>query len=211
MNALTAKPASLLMLTIATILLSFPGLLSSQAQAQTTKRGVEVEQSMNTASEKRFALVIGNSRYQSLPLPNASNDAREVTATLQQLGFEVSSLIDADQRTIKVAVRSFGEQLRQGGVGLFYYAGHAMQIKGRNYLVPVNAAIHREADVEIECVDVDAILSQMERNNATNIVILDACRDNPFARSWRSAAQGLAQLSAPVGSRAEPIIRLELF
>ena len=183
MNALTAKPVSLLMLIIATLLLSFPGLLSSQAQAQMTKRGVEVEQTTNTAQEKRFALVIGNSRYQASPLPNPANDAREMTATLQQLGFAVASLIDADQRTIKVAVRSFGDQLNQGGVGLFYYAGHAMQIKGRNYLVPVNASIHREADVEIECVELDAILAKMDRNNATNIVILDACRDNPFARS----------------------------
>lgn len=167
-------------------------------QAQPTDRQLMVTAA--TPSEKRYALIIGNGGYTSAPLLNPPNDAKALAATLQQLGFEVTHQANMNQRTMKTAVRDFGEKLSQGGVGLFYYAGHGIQVKGRNYLVPVDAAIQRESDVEIECVDMDAILSQMERSNGTNIVILDACRNNPFARSWRSAAQGLAQVNAPAGT-----------
>ncbi|MEO6724015.1 MAG: caspase family protein [Blastocatellia bacterium] len=192
MNTRTAKLTAALLYSV--LLLCCAGAVV----AQTLPRGVNLEEQPTV--ERRFALIIGNSGYQSSPLINPPNDARAMAAALRLLGFEVTSLINASQREMKIAARDFGARLSQGGIGLFYYAGHGLQIKGRNYLVPVGAAITREADVEIECVDVDATLAQLERNNATNIVILDACRNNPFARSWRSATQGLAQVNAPSGT-----------
>jgi len=100
------------------------------------------------------------------------------------------------------AIRNFGKRLRKyGGVGLFYYAGHGMQINGRNYLIPVDAEIDTESDVNFEAVDAGRVLGKMEdAGNNLNIVILDACRDNPFARIFRSVSQGLARMDAPTGS-----------
>ena len=124
-----------------------------------------------------------------------------MAATLKQLGFTVASAIDADQRTMKRLIREFGQQLKSGGQGLFYYAGHGVQLRGRNYLIPANADITNETDVEDQAVDLNLVLGLMdEAANGLNIVILDACRNNPFARSFRSAGSGLAQVDAPTGT-----------
>jgi hypothetical protein len=103
---------------------------------------------------------------------------------------------------MKRAIRSFGEQLRgSDGIGLFYYAGHGVQVKGVNYLIPVGATVNTEEEVEYEGIDVGLVLAQMESaKNKLNIVILDACRNNPFARSFRSADKGLASIDAPSGT-----------
>src|SRR5260370_793985 len=102
---------------------------------------------------------------------------------------------------MKQPIREFGHKLKGGAVGVFYYAGHGVQSKGRNYLIPVDADIQSETDVEDLGVDVNLVLGLMdEAGNGLNIVILDACRSNPFARSFRSAANGLAQMSAPTGT-----------
>jgi uncharacterized caspase-like protein len=102
---------------------------------------------------------------------------------------------------MKEAIRAFGKRLQKGGVGLFYFAGHGMQMKGRNYLIPVDAKIESASDVEYEAVDAGRVLGKMEdAGNTLNIVILDACRDNPFARGFRSSTQGLARMDAPTGS-----------
>jgi hypothetical protein len=147
------------------------------------------------------ALVIGNASYREAPLVNPANDARAIAAVLREAGFTVLLHIDLDQRGLAAAVREFGERLRKGGVGLFYFAGHGMQIKGRNYLVPVGADIQREDEVAYAALDAQAVLDKMESaGNGTNLMILDACRNNPFARSFRSAAQGLAPMEAPVGT-----------
>lgn len=99
------------------------------------------------------------------------------------------------------AVRNFGKKLRKGGVGLFYYAGHGIQVNGKNYLIPIDAKIESESDVKYESVDAGRILGKMEdAENDVNIVILDACRNNPFSRGFRSNEQGLAQIDAPKGS-----------
>ena len=151
--------------------------------------------------ERRVALVIGNSAYQTAPLRNPANDARDMAAALRDLGFEVIEHIDADQRVMKRAIWSFGERLRQADVGLFYYAGHGVQIGGENYMIPVGARIEMEPDVEVEGVRVTRVMAEMDKaNNGLNIVILDACRNNPFARSFRSAERGLARMNAPVGT-----------
>ena len=155
------------------------------------------------AAETRIALVIGNSEYPSGPLPNPANDAKLMSDTLHSLGFEVLLRRNADQTTMKRAIQEFGAQLEKGGpgaVGLFYYAGHGVQLNGLNYLIPTTAQIEREGDVEIEAVSADWVLEQMRyARNRLNIVILDACRNNPFVRSMRSANHGLAVMDAPAG------------
>ena len=148
-----------------------------------------------------FALVIGNAGYESASLRNPVNDAREMANTLQGLNFQLELLEDASQKQMKRAIDRFGEKLRNGGVGLFYYSGHGIQVSGRNYLVPVNAEIVSEPDVEYESVDVGRVLAKMDAaRNGMNLVILDACRNNPYARSFRNASQGLATLNAPSGT-----------
>jgi formylglycine-generating enzyme required for sulfatase activity len=154
-------------------------------------------------AETRIALVIGNSEYSSGPLPNPANDAKMIGETLSSLGFEVIARRNADQNTMKRAIQEFGSRLEKGGpsaVGLFYYAGHGVQLNGRNYLIPTTAQIEREGDVEIEAVSADWVIEQMRyARNRLNIVILDACRNNPFTRSMRSVDHGLATMDAPAG------------
>jgi formylglycine-generating enzyme required for sulfatase activity len=155
------------------------------------------------AAETRIALVIGNSDYSSGPLPNPANDAKLIGDALTALGFDVIARRNADQTTMKRAIQEFGSRLETAGpsaVGLFYYAGHGVQLSGRNYLIPTTARIDREGDVEIEAVSADWVIEQMRyARNRLNIVILDACRNNPFTRSMRSVDHGLATMDAPAG------------
>lgn len=150
---------------------------------------------------RKTALVIGNAAYKGSLLKNPANDARGMAGALRQLGFNVKLYVNADYKSMYDAIRSFGRELSRGGVGLFYYAGHGMQVKGTNYLIPVGADIAEEDEVRFNAVDANLVLSKMESaGNRTNIVILDACRDNPFSRSFRSASRGLAVVDAPRGS-----------
>ena len=155
------------------------------------------------AAETRIALVIGNSDYSSGSLPNPANDAKLIGDALTSLGFDVIARRNADQITMKRAIQEFGSRLESAGpgaVGLFYYAGHGLQLSGRNYLIPTTARIDREGDVEIEAVSADWVIEQMRyARNRLNIVILDACRNNPFTRSMRSVDHGLATMDAPAG------------
>ncbi|MBU1041322.1 MAG: caspase family protein [Proteobacteria bacterium] len=153
------------------------------------------------AAPGRYALVIGNSAYKTKPLKNPANDAKDMARTLERLGFDVQLKTDVTLRDMEEAIRLFGERLKRGGVGLFYYAGHGVQVQGVNYLVPVNSKVSSESDAKFECVDAGRVLGKMEdAGNELNIVILDACRNNPFTRSFRSADQGLARMDAPTGS-----------
>ncbi len=153
------------------------------------------------AGEQRIALVIGNSQYKDSPLPNPVNDARAIARALAESGFKVIKKENIGQKEMQVALREFGDALKNGGVGLFYYAGHGMQVKGRNFLIPVDAQIQREDEVAYNSVDANQVLDKMEAAaNRLNIVVLDACRNNPFARSFRSGGAGLAQMDAPVGT-----------
>lgn len=169
-------------------------------QAQQPPRGVAVRPA--NAPERGIALVIGNATYADAPLKNPVNDATDMAATLKTLGFRVSLHTNLDQNQMKRQIRSFGEQLTQSGaVGLFYYAGHGVQVKGVNYLIPVGAKANSEQEIEYEAVEAGFVFAQMEAaNNSANIVILDACRNNPFARSYRSADKGLAPINAPSGT-----------
>jgi curli biogenesis system outer membrane secretion channel CsgG/TolB-like protein len=154
------------------------------------------------ATEQRTALVIGNSAYSSGPLKNPVNDATSIAAQLQKLGFTVILKKNANLRGMEDALTNFGDRLKRGGVGLFFYAGHGLQVGGANYLVPIGARINGESDIKYEALDAGKVLDEMgNANNGLNIVILDACRDNPYTRSFRNAARGLAIVSsAPAGT-----------
>lgn len=157
-------------------------------------------------AEPRVALVMGNSNYGGGigSLPNPVNDAKLMAKALQQTGFEVVIVTDADWKKMKRAIQDFGDKLMAAGpsaTGLFFYAGHGVQVQGMNYLVPVGADISKEADVKIETVSADDVLAQMEfAGSRVNIVILDACRNNPVGRSVRSASRGLAPMDSVRGT-----------
>jgi hypothetical protein len=151
-------------------------------------------------SDKRIALVIGNSGYREAPLVNPSNDAKAMATLLHSLGFEVITHENLMKRAMDDAIRAFGKRLRTGGVGLFYFAGHGVQVNGYNYLLPVGSVIEKEQDVEYDAVEVGRVMREMEvAENRLNIVILDACRNNPFTRSFRTATRGLVAMNAPSG------------
>ena len=152
-------------------------------------------------AERRVALVIGNGAYADAPLKNPVQDARAMARVLETDGFKVLALENATLQQMREGLREFGGRIAQGGVGLFYFAGHGMQVKGRNYLIPVGADIQAEDEVAGAALDVDSVLAKLETaRNRLNILILDACRNDPFRRSFRSASQGLAPLDAPVGT-----------
>lgn len=148
----------------------------------------------NIKRQYRTALVIGNSKYKlANELNNPINDATEIANSLRQLGFDVTLLKDADLRQMEQAMENFNRKLRQGGTGLFYFAGHGTQVDGENYLIPVEARLEREQDVRYESLALGKLLNVMEdAANDVNIIILDACRNNPFGRKWRSFQGGLA-------------------
>ncbi|EDN69626.1 peptidase family C14 [Beggiatoa sp. PS] len=151
----------------------------------------------------RLALIIGNGDYQKVAsLDNPVNDAKDMAAVLKNLGFAVTLETDASKRTMTNAVRQFGQQLNNGDVGLFYYSGHGMQFNRRNYLVPPEANIQTGADIEFEGLDASFVLAQMEQANrrGVNLMILDACRDNPYKTNIKSLRKGLAKMQSPVGS-----------
>ncbi|MEW6766820.1 MAG: caspase family protein [Pseudomonadota bacterium] len=158
------------------------------------------------AAEKRVALVIGNSAYQNVArLDNPKNDAKLIADALKSVGFSLvggGAQLDLDKPKFDFAVQEFGKQLLQADVALFYYAGHGVQVRGSNYLVPISANPTREADVDFQMLDANLVLRQMESSGAKlNLMILDACRNNPFGgRGLRAGDGGLAQMKAPEGT-----------
>jgi uncharacterized caspase-like protein len=157
-------------------------------------------------ADKRVALIVGNSRYQSIaPLNNPGNDATLMAETLRNAGFTLvgnRAQLDLDKAGFDRAVQDFGNQLTGANVALFYYSGHGVQVNGENYLVPVSANPTKQADVDFQMLDVSLVLKQMEGSGTKlNIVILDACRNNPFGgRGMRGTAGGLAQITGAEGT-----------
>ncbi len=154
-------------------------------------------------AENRLALVIGNSAYAVGALANPRHDAELISKALKSTGFTVTKLVDADQQTMRRAVVEFGRKLRgTDSVGVLYYAGHGVQVGGENFLIPIGADIKDEQEVPVEGVNLSEILRTMARSESRiNIVILDACRNNPFESVVRGfAAGGLAQVNAPTGT-----------
>ena len=165
--------------------------------------GVTLPTAFVIADTARTALVIGNSQYLAAPLSNPVNDAQDVASTLRELGFTVILQTNANQRQIDDAIDQFGRTLdAKKGVGLFFYAGHGVQSQGRNYIIPVNANLEREKDLKYNAIDVGKVLDEMgAADNGLNIVVLDACRDNPLAKNYRSSHRGLVRMShSPKGT-----------
>lgn len=158
---------------------------------------------------KRVALVIGNGAYlHAAPLPNPRNDADAISQALRELGFDVIHGVDLDRNNLESAVRDFAKAARGAELTLFFFAGHALQVAGKNYLMPIDAELLDETDLDFQTVSMDAVLRNMERERRTNLIILDACRNNPLAKNLarsmgtRSASigRGLAPLETGVGT-----------
>jgi hypothetical protein len=165
------------------------------------ERGVQVMPKASPALQgQRAALVIGNAGYGAASLKNPGNDAVDMAKALEDLGFEVISKVNAGREEMDAAVEAFHRNLNKARVGFFYYAGHGMQIDGTNYLLPVDIQIMSSADIKHRAIKLDWILGKMEDSGSkVNIVVLDACRDNPF-RGLRGAGAGLAPIQSVRGS-----------
>jgi len=147
----------------------------------------------------RRALIVGNAAYSSSPLKNSVNDARDMASLLRALGFSTSVLIDADRDAMSAGVQKFVDSIQPGDTALFYYSGHGFQLRGSNYLIPVGAGIKTVEDIPFTAVSVDGLLAKLsDARSSTNIVVLDACRNNPFPGSDRALTRGLANESYPV-------------
>src|SRR3990172_3752158 len=157
-------------------------------------------------AEKRVALVIGNSAYQhTAPLKNPSNDATDIAEKLRELGFDVIDGTDLSKDDMEQRIRDFAAKLTGADVGLFFYAGHGLQVDGRNFLAPVDAKLKSDTDLDFEAVELNLVLKQLERNSRVSLVFLDACRDNPLAHSLAQVSRsleigrGLARVDKAVG------------
>ncbi|MGI9054388.1 MAG: caspase family protein, partial [Pyrinomonadaceae bacterium] len=199
----TIKSRILYLMTVTILIIQTVVIVPAQQNRQ-----LERQKDTNKQDQKRLALIIGNGAYKNTTtLDNPANDATDMAQTLKSLGFEVLSGTNQTKRQMENLIRDFGDKLaKNGGVGLFFYAGHGLQVRGQNYLVPVEAEIPAEDEVEYATVNVNFLLGKMDSaGNDLNIVILDACRNNPFARSWRNFrdigdGKGLAKVTPPTGT-----------
>jgi hypothetical protein len=154
-------------------------------------------------NDVRIALIIGNSAYPgNMALANPSNDAKDMANTLRNMGFGVIEVIDSDRTKMLEAIDRAGKALAgKQGVGMLFYAGHGLQLDWRNYMVPIDAKLNTAADVPKQTVDIEAVMNIFKSSgNRMNIVVLDACRDNPFADGKTASGKGLAPLDAPTGT-----------
>lgn len=149
------------------------------------------------------ALVIGNSNYTSAqPLTNPVNDATDIAEKLRLLGFEVIDKYNLNRKQMRKSIRDFSHRLKQkGGAGIFFYAGHGAQVKGTNYLIPIDAEIESAYEIPDQAIEADLLLRALEEaENPLNIIVLDACRDNPYPGNSRSGAKGLARMESGTGT-----------
>ena len=153
------------------------------------------------AEARRVALVIGNAAYADAPLRNPVNDAVDLSAKLRQLGFDVTTLTDRNRQQMTQAIRQFGLDSQGAEAALFYFAGHGVQVRGRNYLLPLGQRFVDEAEVEADAVEVGTVLARLDEAGArVSLVVLDACRTSPLRRSGRNVGRGLARMEAPSGA-----------
>ena len=153
------------------------------------------------SAAERVALVIGNAAYREDPLDNPVNDAKAMAERLEGFGFAVTTVVDADLRTMQRAILAFGEQIEARSTALVFYAGHGVQANGRNYLMPVDAEATAERELRFEAVDMNDILEEIElAHPRMSIVIMDACRNNPFEKKLRGGSRGLAVVDAATGT-----------
>lgn len=184
------------------VALLFAALLSGSCAAWAADKARNLAVKTNNAVvEQRIALVIGNGAYINSPLKNPVNDARDMASKLRRLGFDVVERHNLQTRQIGGTLREFRSKLAPGAVALVFYAGHGLQIKGDNYLPAVDADINSEEDVPNQSLAMRQIMDVLDESKTRlNLVFLDACRNNPYARSFRSADRGLARISAPSGT-----------
>lgn len=184
----TMRPMRILPVALALFVLAVPGAHETFAQPAAAK-------------PQRLALVIGNGAYRDAALPNPVNDAADMARALEASGFTVIKRENASLREMHLALREFGDRLGRTGTGFFYFAGHGLQVRGRNYLLPVDADIAREDEVAFSALDLGAVMEKLDSaRNPVNIVVLDACRDNPFGKRLAPSAKGLAPVDAPPGT-----------
>jgi hypothetical protein len=150
-------------------------------------------------AQPKVALVLGNSKYKEAPLKNPANDARAIGEALKTMGFAVTLKVDAGRAEMAAATQAYVQELtKKKSVGLFYYAGHGIQLAWRNYMLPVDAEIDTPADIQKQAVEVNSLLEGIKKaGNAMNVIILDACRDNPFGNLKGADQKGLSQMDAP--------------
>lgn len=175
-------------------------LLATQASVNQENKPV-----INFISERRVALLIGNATYKINPLKNPVNDSNDMARSLRSVGFDVIEVNNATLLQMREATRRFADKLSDSDVGLVYYSGHGVEVRGKNYLIPVNADIKREYEVVDQAYDASQFLEMMDsirgpNNKRVNILIVDACRNNDLERSWRSTTNGLARMDAPGGT-----------
>lgn len=152
------------------------------------------------SASQKYALIIGNSAYEQVPLQNPVNDANALAIALKKLDFRVIKKTDVSQQEMEEAIRLFEQQLAHEDIALFYFSGHGVQVNGNNYLLPIGVDIRSADEVKYKAVNAEMVLSKLETaGSRLNIIILDACRNNPF-KGVRSASQGLAQMNAPTGT-----------
>lgn len=186
-------------ITTIPLTLFIPLIVTKQAQSQTVPAAQKL---VAVTNQKRVALVIGNSSYQTAnELSNPANDAEDMAKALSELGFEVIKVLDANYKQMDNALERFNSKLAPGVVGVFYYAGHGIQVNGENYLIPIDAQLRNEKDVDYEALPVGKVQNAIERSGIS-VIILDACRNNPFSRRWyrNVRSSGLAPIEASAGS-----------
>jgi uncharacterized caspase-like protein len=178
------------------------GALASSTALPLWVPGSSAQSSSELNALPRTALVIGNTKYGDAPLKNPGNDAKAIAGELQKVGFKANLLLDAGRAQMINAIQTFADDLaKMRGVGLFYYAGHGAQLTWRNYLIPVDVSIDRLEDMREKTVELNSLLQGLlKARNPMNVIILDACRDNPFGNKVLTEQKGLSQFDAPPGS-----------
>lgn len=158
-------------------------------------------QQTQTISKKRVALIIGNADYKFAPLNNPVNDAEDMKTSLKKLGFDVIFLKNANYESMDLAIKNFKKKLGNDIIGLFYFSGHGVQYEGMNYMIPADISEPTVSAIKYKSIPIEYVLSNMEEaNNKVNIIVLDACRNNPFKNGTKAVRKGLAQITAPSGS-----------
>jgi hypothetical protein len=183
---------------------------SERRRRQELEDQIKVTQQLNkppatSSIERRVALVIGNATYKVNPLKNPVNDSTDMARSLRSVGFDVIEANNTTLAQMREVTRRFADKLGNSDVGLVYYSGHGVEVKGKNYLIPVNADIKREYEVVDQAFDASQFLEMMDNirgpnNKRVNILIVDACRNNELQKSWRSTNNGLARMDAPGGT-----------
>lgn len=187
---------------VVTITVTNKGGTSTYTSYVTCNPETFVVNTPSSQTQRRLALVIGNSNYSNAPLKNPVNDATDVASKLKSLGFEVMLVTDGGKKLLDQKINEFGNKASSYDVCMFYYAGHGIQYNGDNYLVPVDVAnLASQSDIPYDCINAGRVLGKMEESNSkTNIVVLDACRNNPLAPTRDLSGGGLSSMNAPRGS-----------